>query len=224
MNSVTLHFNVWQAGAHQSWTIVVDDTRGTKTLDLKRQLFADALKASKKVHFIASGKRLQDTSALVACGLGREAHVHVSISEPSVALLPSGASIHGNTSIGGAPAIVASSGEDCASLVSWVFTGYAVLLVSIGVPLVALWKQWQLKMLMSQLLCICAGVLTSVLLFHGLPPLWQVLMTLPRTSGPKDTSTWGTTATTSPSIDGPSPGATSSAGCPAPASLLGLTS
>lgn len=87
MDPITLHFNVFQAGASQQGrhSLQVEDPRRQTVGALKNQLFGEALEARRSVRFIASGKVLEDSVSLDTYNLGPETHICVSISDRSLA-------------------------------------------------------------------------------------------------------------------------------------------
>jgi hypothetical protein len=196
MDPVTLHFNVFQAGTPVRHSLQVDDQRGTTILDLKQQLFSDELKASKSVRFIASGKVLADSSALEQHKLGKEAHIHVAITDASMSPVRGPAPVPGgeNTSATATEEAKSSNVETSTNRGSGSMAGWAILLgvmlfAGTGAALyVALRKRYQYTMHTSQLLFICAAVWVYLLLFHGLPSLFQALNKLGNSTASKDLS------------------------------------
>lgn len=222
MDSVTLHFNVWQAGAHNRTTSTVEDPKGTTILALKKQLFPEAFEAGKTVRFIACGKVLTDSSSLDTCGLGNEAHIHVSVSEQSRSSITSTDSTDSVKSEAPPSPVSSTNEEGCASPISWAFIASTVLFIGTGIGLfVALKKRWQFTMHTSQLVFICAAVWVYLLVFHGLPSLFEVLSKLGSSSSSKDKSSRGTMGGASMQATAAEEATTMS---PAPASTPGLSS
>lgn len=194
MEPITLHFNVFQAGANSEGrkSLQVDDPRGTTVGALKRQLFSEALEARKSVRFITSGRILDDGARLEQCKLGQEAFIHVSISEIA-------SSRAGLPELSGSGTAAGSGGQDMANpeprknklaetkekmkqllqdsdgLNFFFFLG-VLFFVGTGALLRYAWrKRWHLSMHMSQLLCILAAVWVYLVLCHGLPALLRAL-------------------------------------------------
>jgi len=195
MDPVTLHFNVFKAGEPARTTLQVEDPRSTTILDLKQQLFGDEIKASKSVRFIGCGKILDDASSLVNLKLGKEAHIHVSISEGSptrrLSSAPSGEDSGTESNIEAKSSeSVGSSEETATSTVDWIILLGAVFFIGTGAFLcMALRKRRQHTMHTSQLLFICGAVWVYALLFHGIPALIQALSK--RSSAVKETTARG---------------------------------
>uniref|UniRef100_A0A7S2HGV2 Ubiquitin-like domain-containing protein n=1 Tax=Alexandrium andersonii TaxID=327968 RepID=A0A7S2HGV2_9DINO len=186
MDPITLHLNIFQAGAsaegRQSFR--VSDPRGTTIGSLKRQLFAEALKEQRSVRFINGGHILEDAAVLEQYNLGSEAFIHVSIGN-----IVSSAPRHTES----APAVLcgATNANTCGSSAArtsdrqgredyyvdpYLILG-AIFFAGTGVLLQMAWrKRWYLPMHVSQLLCILAAVWVYLLLCHGLPALFQLLM------------------------------------------------
>jgi len=191
MEPVTLHFNVFQAGAPVRTTLQVEDARRTTILDLKKQLFSDALKESKSVRFIAGGKILDDATALERYKLGKEAHIHVSISETGSPSKPSISSADDSTSAATGEAKTTDDAGSASvagvSAMGWAFIAGALVFIVTGALLYAgLRKRWQYTMHTSQLLFICTAIWVYLLLFHGLPTLFQALSKLGSSTATKD--------------------------------------
>jgi len=191
MDPITLHFNIFQAGSGDGegrQSLQVDDPRSTTVLALKHHLFPDAMEARRSVRFIASGRILQDAALLEKCGLGRESHIHVSISDQTRATgsqqtPPMSPEFRATTSPAGACDTQAS---DSASEELWPYVGrfLGLALLAIGGLLfhVAWQKRRQLSMHTSQMACIAAAVWVYALLCHGLPAFIQVVALLLRCS------------------------------------------
>lgn len=207
MDPVTLHFNIFQAGAPVRTSLQVEDPRGTTISALKHQMFSDEIKASKSVRFIAAGKILDDSNALEHYKLGKEAHIHVSISEVS-RTPPSSPEKGDSMTKAGSEEVktgseATSPNEAGASMVGWAILAGVAVFVGTGLLLyVAFQKRRQYTMHTSQLLFICMAVWVYVLFFHGFPALFQALNKLGNASAPKDV-----TATRGMSVPSPSTGA-----------------
>mmetsp|Transcript_5793 Transcript_5793/g.11698 ORF Transcript_5793/g.11698 Transcript_5793/m.11698 type:complete len:244 (-) Transcript_5793:77-808(-) len=184
MDPITLHLNIFQAGAsaegRQSHR--VSDPRGTTVGSLKRQLFAEALEEQRSVRFIKGGHVLEDAAVLGQCGLGTEAFIHVSIGNSAPSPQTGTASELRSGAVGanaGSPTAKESSSregcEDC-HFDPYFLLG-AVFFAGTGVLLQMAWrKRWHLSMHVSQLLCILAAVWVYLLLCHGLPAFFQLLV------------------------------------------------
>lgn len=233
MDPVTLHFNVFQAGAEGRQSLQVEDPRGTTILALKKQLFPDAVKASKSVRFIALGRILDDSAPLERCGLGNEAHIHVSISDGASSPKRAPAASPDDSSATAAEAKSPSLPESAnceESAVSWIFLAGVAMFVGTGAALYAAFrKRRQFTLHTSQLLFICAAVWVYLLLCHGLPALFQALCNFGRSmstsSTSKDTSPiCGIAGIAAGAVnEAPSGASSSSTASSAPAAAAGLS-
>jgi hypothetical protein len=203
MDPITLHFNVFQAGTPVRKSHQVEDPRGTTISALKQELFSDEIKASKSVRFIAAGKILNDATALEHYKLGKEAHIHVSISEGAqTALASQGASTTTATEEVKTSGESTSPNEAGVSMVGWaILAGVAVFAGTGAMLYLAFQKRRQYTMHTSQLLFICMAIWVYLIFFHGLPALFQALNKLGNTPAQKDV-----TATRSMSIPSPTAG------------------
>mmetsp|Transcript_66108 Transcript_66108/g.158154 ORF Transcript_66108/g.158154 Transcript_66108/m.158154 type:complete len:214 (+) Transcript_66108:86-727(+) len=181
MDPITLHLNVFQVGvgAEDRKMHMVDDPRGTTVGALKRQLFPDAMEGQKSVRLIAGGRILKDTEPLESCGLGREAHIQVSISESLIGRAPSTAAAEGGKSVNGTFSSQQMVGDDgpgpVQSLLASPFVVFLLFLGSAAGLYYGYRRRFQLTVQMSQALVIAAAVWVYALLFHGLPGLCQAV-------------------------------------------------
>uniref|UniRef100_A0A7S1MC39 Ubiquitin-like domain-containing protein n=1 Tax=Alexandrium catenella TaxID=2925 RepID=A0A7S1MC39_ALECA len=182
MDPITLHLNIFKAGANAEGkqSLRVSDPGGTTIGSLKRQLFAEALEEQRSVRFIRGGHVLEDAAVLQQCGLGSEAFIHVSIGNSAPRQTEVASVVQGSTAGAGngSPAAADSSSrkgpEDC--FLDPYFVVGALFLAGTGVLLQMAWrKRWYLPMHVSQLLCILAAVWVYLLLCHGLPAFFQLL-------------------------------------------------
>jgi hypothetical protein len=222
MDPITLHFNIFQAGAPVRTSLQVEDPRATTILALKQQMFSDEIKASKSVRFIAAGKILEDTAALERYKLGKEAHIHVSISDgarPQPTSAP-----EGNASTTTAEEAKPSSGtsspnESRSSMLGWAILAGVIIFAGTGIALwIAFQKRRQYTMHTSQLLFICAAIWVYLLFFHALPSLFQALNK--RNSSVQDTPTRSvtTSSVTAGAIAGSEAAGAASSSAASPAS------
>uniref|UniRef100_A0A7S3RK41 Ubiquitin-like domain-containing protein n=1 Tax=Strombidinopsis acuminata TaxID=141414 RepID=A0A7S3RK41_9SPIT len=187
MDSLTLHFNIFDASSASSRrSHHVDDPRATTVGALKRQLFLDALEEQRSVRFIASGKILSDADALHSCGLAREAHIQVSISDTAASRAEVAPHAEGGPMCNRTETLAdrgdASSGSSQYTIMSEEsaigaarLLG-AIVLAGAGVLFELAWrKRWYLSLHASQLICIFAAVWVYLLIFHALPALCKVL-------------------------------------------------
>lgn len=192
MDPLTLQFNVFQAGAQEKRTLSVADPKSTTILLLKRQLFEEELKAGKNVRFIANGKMLGDTTTLGSCGLGNQAHIHVSVSDavrqaPSEPTSPTPSNAVTSSAQAAAIAPTCSETTTTEPVLSWMFVAATLLFIGTGaVLLMALRKRFQYSMNTSQWIFIGSAVWVYLLVFHGLPALFEVLSKLGNSSSAKD--------------------------------------
>jgi len=177
MDPITLHFKVFQVGgaADTREDLKVDNPGGTTVASVKQKVFADALEEQKTVRFISSGKLLNDLQMLDQCGLGKEAFIHVMISEPSARMITP------DTASGSATGVGSTLGAQCAAATD-AAGGKGVLLSGISffvVTAAMLQLGWQRRALISastsQLLFIGAAVWAYCALCHGLPVVVQML-------------------------------------------------
>lgn len=203
MDPVTLHFNVFQAGAPVRHSLQVDDQRSTTILALKQQMFSDELKASKSIRFIAGGKIMADSTALDSYKLGKEAHIHVAITEatptssPVRAPAPAPGTENTSATVTEEAKTSSTAQEDggSGSMAGWGILLGVMLFAGTGAALyLALRKRYQYTMHTSQLLFICAAVWVYLLFFHGLPSLFQALNKLGSSTASKDLSSRSTAA------------------------------
>lgn len=171
-----LHFNVFQAGSTSdaTKTFEVNDPRATTVGALKQQLFPDAVSERKSVRFISRGRVLDDAAALSGCGLGRDAHIHVMVSERQPVATTASSEKRAET----APSDreEPNGGRQRAAL-----TLLAVMLLIAGGLAGfsnAYHRRFQLSMQASQTLCIGAAIWAYVVLCHGLPSLCDALCDL----------------------------------------------
>lgn len=203
MDPITLHFNVFgQAsagpGLEGRTTMRVEDPRGMTVGALKKQLFPEAFEEQKSIRFIARGHILDDRTLVGHCGLGCEAHIHVSIGERSEKSpggpSPGGSSTarHGSGAMGasaaggggasrpaaaaaGVPAAQRAEEEQDVCGLSIVHVLGAVVFAGAGLLLRAAWrKRWYLSMHVSQLCCISAACWVYLLAFHVLPTAFRL--------------------------------------------------
>jgi len=185
MDPITLHFNVFQAGANSEVPkrLELDNPGATTIGALKKQLFPEAVKERKSIRFIAGGRILDDATAVGGCGLGKEAHVHVSINDVSRAAVPSAADGPSSSeSAVGAAADFPAAGALGSAGPSAIGVGFmlgVLFFIGTGVGLWAMWqRRWRFSMQTSQLIFILAAIWAYLLLCHGIPALLQTLSNL----------------------------------------------
>jgi len=198
MVSITLHFNVFgqvSPGDPEGKTSLRVDDLGCTIGALKARLFPVSSEDQKTIRFISRGKIMKDTDVVGQCGLGSEAHIHVSVSERSDKSSPArkpssvsevsddgsgaGAST-GATAASGEPKQASNSSdapredEEGSGLSSFQLLA-AVAIAGAGVLLRLAWqKRWHLSMHASQMVFICGACWVYVVLFHGLPTFLQL--------------------------------------------------
>eukprot|EP00933_Yihiella_yeosuensis_P042671 TRINITY_DN37329_c0_g1_i1.p1 TRINITY_DN37329_c0_g1~~TRINITY_DN37329_c0_g1_i1.p1 ORF type:complete len:237 (-),score=45.62 TRINITY_DN37329_c0_g1_i1:128-838(-) len=185
MDPITLHFNIFRAGGsgpEARQTFQVDDPTKITVSALKRRLFPDAMEGQKSVRFIASGHILQDTASLAKCGLGRESHIHVSISDRVDPTPPtSPVSTPALEPAASCPSIVQEEEVDNSEKTQemWDALGrFAMILALAGLGFafhVAYRRRRTLSHSTSQTICIAAAVWIYALLCHGLPALFKLI-------------------------------------------------
>jgi len=174
MDPIKLHFNIFQAGSSSqgSQSLQVDNPQSETVGTLKRKLFADALESQRSVRFIAGGKILQDASLLADCKLGRESHICVSISDqasspPSSPALPPAAE----------PVEVAMG--EVKPQDRWLVLYRVSCLLALACSALFFYFAWQkrrqLRVHVTQFLCIAMAVWVYLVLFYALPCACQVL-------------------------------------------------
>eukprot|EP00416_Gambierdiscus_australes_P017739 CAMPEP_0171059610 /NCGR_PEP_ID=MMETSP0766_2-20121228/3285_1 /TAXON_ID=439317 /ORGANISM="Gambierdiscus australes, Strain CAWD 149" /LENGTH=250 /DNA_ID=CAMNT_0011515067 /DNA_START=184 /DNA_END=934 /DNA_ORIENTATION=+ len=184
MDPITLHFNIFQAGVRTEGkqSLHVDNPCGTTVGSLKRRLFAEALEEQRSVRFITSGHVLDDTTLLGQCGLGNEAFIHVSIGSCELRHTKSPAAPQRSASTSQTTSASAAKGRPCLheqedSCMGPFFLLSIVFFIGTGVLLHMAWRRrWLLSLHASQLLCILAAIWVYLLLCHGIPALFQVLL------------------------------------------------
>lgn len=197
MKSITLHFNVFgQASPGETEgkrTVCVDDPLGRTFGSLKEELFSFAFEEQKSVRFIAKGHILKDADLIGQCGLGSEAHIHVSISESRGDKTPSPQKPASPTTGSTSPAATAGAGgsgggpaargfgrgpsrasapcehEDSSGLGAWHLLGAVAIAGAAVLFRYSYQRRWQLSMHASQMLCIFAACWVYFVLFHGIP-------------------------------------------------------
>mmetsp|Transcript_74063 Transcript_74063/g.228918 ORF Transcript_74063/g.228918 Transcript_74063/m.228918 type:complete len:245 (-) Transcript_74063:86-820(-) len=182
MDPITLHFNIFQAGANAEGkqSLHVGDPSATTIGSLKRQLFAEALEERRTVRFIKGGHVLEDAAVLEQCGLGNGAFIHVSIGNSSPSRMgpsspPRSSAAGADTSSSSTKGSSSNQGHQDSSIGPGFLLG-AIFFAGTAVLLQNAWhKRWYLSMHASQLLCILAAVWVYLLLCHGLPALFQLL-------------------------------------------------
>jgi len=176
MDPITLHFKVFQAGgaADTSEDLKVDNPGETTIASVKQRVFADALQEQKTVRFIASGKLLNDVQMLDQCGLGKEAFIHVMISEPSTRMITPDT----EKGFGSTLRAKCAAATDVAGGVGFLLSAILFFLATAAM----LQLGWQRRALISastsQLLFIGAAVWVYCALCHGLPAVFQMLSVL----------------------------------------------
>jgi len=174
---VTLHFNVFQAGVTNEGrrSLRIENPQQTTVVNLKRELFNEALQEQKSVRFIASGRILDDSMSVEKCGLGTEAFIHVSISNSSSSNLQPAQKTNSTTENGPArnDMAPATNNEGSAAIGTKLLLGSAFF-AGTGILLQMGWKKrWQLSMHGSQFLFILGAVWIYLLVCDFLPIAWQ---------------------------------------------------
>lgn len=178
MDPIKLHFNIFQAGSssHGSQSLQVDNPQSETVGMLKRKLFADALESQRSVRFIAGGKILQDASLLADCNLGKESHICVSISDQ---ILSTPSSPAGSPALPPAAEPMEVAAEEVKPQIRWLVLYRVACLLALACSAVFFYFAWQrrrqLRVHVTQFLCIAMAVWVYVFLFHALPFACQVL-------------------------------------------------
>jgi|EP00927_Polykrikos_kofoidii_P077176 hypothetical protein len=176
MEPVTLHFNVFQVGANSEGrrTVSIEDPSAVTVRSLKLQFFADSLKEQKTVRFITGGRMLDDKATVAQCKLGLEAHIHVSISDAALGGAATPAQPEGNKH--NSEAIESRKNNEENRVGFGFMLGFAFFAGSGALLRIGWQKRLQLSMQTNQFVFILGAVWAFLLLFHGIPALFQVFM------------------------------------------------
>lgn len=176
MDPITLHFNVFQAGADPEGrkSLQVDDPRGTTVGALKRQVFPEAVEARKSVRFITSGRILDDGALLEECKLGHEAVIQVSISDPSSSRVSTPKHSSSSASAKTIPGAKQGCQDGNGDLTTFLYLG--TFFFAGGAVVFFAWrKRRHLSLQMSQLFCIFTAIWVYFALCHALPAFCRAL-------------------------------------------------
>jgi len=136
---------------------------------LKQEIFPDVCQGQNSVRFIANGRLLQDDLRVHECGLGREAHIHVSISTRADA----------TTAVPSVPGCPRAKQSNMDQIGSTIVDGlsarqvlFAICVAASAVVLRTAWvKRRSLALHLSQLLYISIACWAYVVIAHVLPPM-----------------------------------------------------